>query len=911
MNPIRKIFGTANERRLKKLNPIVNAVTALEGKMQALSDADLKAFTPEFKQRLDNGASVDDLMVEAFAVVRETAVRTTGMRPFDCQLIGGKVLHDGCVAEMKTGEGKTLVATMPVYLNALSGKGVHVVTVNDYLAGRDADWMGQIYRFLGMEVGKILSNERNDQIKRAAYQADITYGTNNEFGFDYLRDNMKFRIEDYCQRPHNYCIIDEVDSILIDEARTPLIISGPTNDSVDLYFTIDAVIHLLLEEIDYVSDAKSKGVNLTDEGISKVEERLGIDNLYDPHNMVVLHHVQQALKAHHIFKCDKDYVVQGGKVVIVDEHTGRLMAGRRWSDGLHQAVEAKEKLSIENESQTYATITFQNYFRMYNKLAGMTGTAETEAAEFANIYDLDTFVIPTNVHIKRDDEHDIVYLREDDKFKAVLDDIVESNERGQPVLVGTTSVEKSEIVSRMLKRAGIAHETLNAKNHSREGHIVTQAGRLGAVTISTNMAGRGTDIKLGGNAEEMAKDAVNPEENPEGFELKFAELKEQCGAEREKVLQAGGLRIVGTERHESRRIDNQLRGRAGRQGDEGSSKFYLSLEDDLLKIFGSDKILAFVERWGNPDDEEPIEHRFITRALENAQKKVEGHNFNIRKNLLEYDDVLNAQRQSVYELRRRALMGENVREMMLESIEGVSDDMMDDTCSVGIHPEEWDLETMRKRMFEFIGVEWTESDDELRDFSHKQLRDRLYGQIIERYEAKETELGEENARQIERMLLLQFTDQLWKDHLLAMDRLRDGIGLRGYGQRNPLLEYKKEGFNMFMLMNAMRDESVVNRILRTQLSPEVEGAADEPSKRAARKLASGNIAKPSAPAPVQAPGANVLPPRPAAPSKPAKGIAAKNFAELYNIKRNDPCPCGSGKKFKKCCYSATEESAGV
>jgi preprotein translocase subunit SecA len=911
MNPIRKIFGTANERRLKKLRPIVDSVNALESKMQGLSDEDLKAFTPEFKQRLENGATIEDIMVEAFAVVRETSVRTTGMRPFDCQLIGGKVLHDGCVAEMKTGEGKTLVATMPVYLNALTGKGVHVVTVNDYLAARDAEWMGQIYRFLGMEVGKILSNERNDQVKRAAYAAEITYGTNNEFGFDYLRDNMKFRIEDYCQRPHNYCIIDEVDSILIDEARTPLIISGPTNDSVDLYFTIDAVIPLLLEEIDYVSDAKSKGVSLTDEGISKVEERLGVDNLYDPHNMVVLHHVQQALKAHHIFKRDKDYVVQGGKVVIVDEHTGRLMDGRRWSDGLHQAVEAKEKLQIENESQTYATITFQNYFRMYDKLAGMTGTAETEAAEFANIYDLDTFVIPTNVQVARDDEHDIVYLREDDKFRAVLDDIVESNKRGQPVLVGTTSVEKSEIVSRMLTRADIPHETLNAKNHSREGHIITQAGRLGSVTISTNMAGRGTDIKLGGNAEEMAKDAVNAEENPEAFKAKFAELQEQCGAEREKVLEAGGLRIVGTERHESRRIDNQLRGRAGRQGDVGSSKFYLSLEDDLLKIFGSDKILAFVERWGNPDEEEPIEHRFITRALENAQKKVEGHNFTIRKNLLEYDDVLNVQRQAVYELRRRALLGENIREMILEAIEGVSDDMMDDTCAVGIHPEEWDIEAMRKRMADLIGVKWSETDDELRDFSHKELRDRLYGQIVERYAAKEEELGEENARQIERMLLLQFTDQLWKDHLLAMDRLRDGIGLRGYGQRNPLLEYKKEGFNMYMLMNALRDEAVVNRILRTKLSPEVEGAAEEPTKRAARNLASGALGARRPAPPMQAPGANVLPPRPQAPPRPTAGFAAKAFAEANGVKRNDPCPCGSGKKFKKCCYATDGGQASV
>jgi len=911
MNPIRKIFGTANERRLKKLSPVVNAVNALESKFEALSDEELKAFTPEFKQRLENGASMDSLLVEAFAVVRETSKRTLGMRPFDCQLIGAKVLHDGCVAEMKTGEGKTLVATMPVYLNALSGKGVHVVTVNDYLASRDADWMGRIYRFLGMDVGKILSNERNDQIKRASYAADITYGTNNEFGFDYLRDNMKFRIEDYTQRQHNYCIIDEVDSILIDEARTPLIISGPTNDSVDLYFTIDAVIPLLLEEIDYVPDPKTKSVSLTDEGISKVEDRLGIDNLYDPHNMVVLHHVNQALKAHHSFKRDKDYVVQGGKVVIVDDNTGRLMPGRRWSDGLHQAVEAKEKLEIENESQTYATITFQNYFRMYNKLAGMTGTAETEAGEFANIYDLDTFVIPTNVPIARDDEHDIVYLREDDKFRAVLEDIVDANKRGQPVLVGTTSVEKSEIVSRMLKRSGIAHETLNAKNHAREGLIVTQAGRLGAVTISTNMAGRGTDIKLGGNPEEMAKDLIDPTEDPEGFEAKFAELREQCAGEREEVLAAGGLRIVGTERHESRRIDNQLRGRSGRQGDLGSSKFYLSLEDDLLRIFGSDKILAFVERWGNPEEEEPIEHRFITRALENAQKKVEGHNFNIRKNLLEYDDVLNAQRQAVYELRRRALMGENIRQMMFEAIEGVADDIMDDTCAVGIHPEEWDIESMRKRMAELIGVRWEETDDELRDFSQKEMLSRLLAQIGERYEAKEEELGEENARQIERMLLLQFTDQLWKDHLLAMDRLRDGIGLRGYGQRNPLLEYKKEGFNMFMMMNALRDEAVVNRFLRTQLSNEVEEAAEAPTKSAARGLASGKIGTPGpAPRP-PVPGANILPPRPAAPTRPAPGMAARNFAEANGIKRNEPCPCGSGKKFKKCCYTATPEQPGA
>ncbi len=882
-NTFKKIFGSANDRYLKRLQPTVDAINALEPKMRALSDEELKAYTPRFKEQLDNGASLDDILVEAFAVVREAARRTVDMRPFDVQLIGGIVLHQGKVAEMKTGEGKTLVATMPVYLNALTGKGVHVVTVNDYLAARDAEWMGKVYRFLGLTVGTILSNERNDAVKRAAYAADVTYGTNNEFGFDYLRDNMKFRLEDMVQRGHHYAIVDEVDSILIDEARTPLIISGPTNFPVDRYYLIDSVIPLLQNELDFVIDEKDRQVTLTDEGITKVERKLGIDNLYDPHNMEYLHHVNQALRAHMLYKRDKDYVVQDGKVIIVDEHTGRLMHGRRWSDGLHQAIEAKERLKVEPESQTYATITFQNYFRMYEKLAGMTGTAETEAAEFAKIYDLEVIVIPTNLPVIRVDEHDIVYRTEEEKFRAVLEDILAAHAKGQPVLVGTTSVDKSEIVSRMLKRAGIPHELLNAKNHARESQIIAQAGRLGAVTISTNMAGRGTDIKLGGNPEALAREVADPETDPEAYAEALERFREQCEEERQKVIEAGGLRVIGTERHESRRIDNQLRGRSGRQGDPGSSKFYLSLEDDLLRRFGSDKILAFMERFGIEDDE-PIESRMITRSIESAQKKVEAYNFNIRKNLLEYDDVLNQQRKTVYEVRRRALEGENIRDMMVEAIQGVVDDIIDDHAPEGVHPEEWDVPGLRKKLEKVFGITWEEDDDAIRDLAHTELRQRMLDEAMALYEAKEEELGVEVARQIERMLLLQYTDQLWKDHLLAMDRLRDGIGLRGYGQRNPLLEYKKEGFNMFMMMNALRDEYVVSRFLRVELQPQPQAA--EPAQEAAAQV----------PRTIQAP-----PPAAAVVQRPAPGQEAREWAQEHGVGRNDPCPCGSGRKYKKCC----------
>ncbi len=899
-NALKKVFGSSTDRQVKKVQPIVDAINAREKAMQDLSDEDLQALGPKWREEIANGAELDDLLVDVFAAVREASVRTLGMRHFDVQLVGGIFQHRGWVTEMKTGEGKTLVATLPVTLNGLTGKGVHVVTVNDYLAERDADWMAPVYNFLGLSVGKVLSKDSHTRessgIKREAYACDVTYGTNNEFGFDYLRDNMKYRIEEYVQRGHNFVIIDEVDSILIDEARTPLIISGPTNFPIDRYYLIDSVVPLLQIELDYSVDEKSKSVHLTDSGVDKVESKLGIDNLYDTHNMEILHHVNQALRAHAMFKRDRDYVVKDNKVVIVDDNTGRLMVGRRWSDGLHQAIEAKEKLTVEAESQTYATITFQNYFRMYDKLSGMTGTAETEAAEFAKIYDVDTVVIPTNVPIARDDEHDKVYRYGEEKFRAVIEDIQSCHDRGQPVLVGTTSVEKSEIVARMLTRAEIPHNILNAKEHQREAHIVAQAGLPGAVTISTNMAGRGTDIKLGGNPDEMVKDLVDPLEDPDGYAAKVAELRVQTDADKIRVMEAGGLRVIGTERHESRRIDNQLRGRSGRQGEPGSSKFFLSLEDDLLRIFGSDKILAFMEKW-NIEDDEPIEHRWITRSIENAQKKVEGHHFNGRKNLLEYDDVLNQQRQFVYDLRRRALSGESIKEMMTESFAGVVDDMLDDCAGELTNPEDWDLKGLRERAKRIFDVDFEETDAEMRDHAWAELRDRLVDQSLALYDRKEEELGEERIRRVERDLVLQFTDNLWKDHLLAMDRLRQGVSLRGYGQRNPLLEYKKEGFNMFMYMNALRDEQVIQR-LRTISNEELE-AVGLGSKRSARQLSSGNLPKQPKALPAQAP--QTADPAPQQVQRPPKGAQAHAFALVRRISRNDPCPCGSGQKLKKCC----------
>ena len=934
-NLAKKIFGDSNARELKKLDPLVARVNELESKWEALSEAELKGMTAQFRTRLDNGEKLDDLLPEAFATVREASKRTMGMRHYDCQLVGGMVLHSGKIAEMKTGEGKTLVATLPSYLNALSGDGVHVITVNDYLAARDAEWMGTIYRYLGMTVGTILSGERNDTAKREAYGSDITYGTNNEFGFDYLRDNMKFDLARYVQRKHNYAIIDEVDSILIDEARTPLIISGPTNIPVDRYYVIDGVIPTLQSEVDYVVDEKAKSCTLTDDGINKVEERLGVDNLYDEQNMEILHHVNQALKAHHIFKRDRDYVVRDGKVVIVDEFTGRLMAGRRWSDGLHQAVEAKEKCQIQAESRTYANITFQNYFRMYEKLSGMTGTAVTEAAEFANIYDLDTLVIPTNKQVVRDDQDDIVYRTQMEKFRAVADDIREANAKGQPVLVGTTSVEKSELVGRLLGQMGIQHNVLNAKQHTREAHTVAQAGRAGSVTISTNMAGRGTDIKLGGNAEELARDECDPEVDPDGFEAALARWKELCTREEQEVRAAGGLRIIGTERHESRRVDNQLRGRAGRQGDVGSSKFYLSLEDDLLRIFGTDKMMVWMEKMGIEDDE-PIEHRWITRAIENAQKKVEGYHFGVRKNLLEYDDVMNHQRQSVYDLRKKALKGDGVFEMVIESVENLVEDIMDETCMEGVHPEQWDPPGMRDRLDRIFGLTWTDADAEIRDHSRDELKQRMLEEATRLIERKADDMGRDVFDQIARMLLLQITDELWTEHLSAMERLRQGVSLRGYGQRNPLLEYKKEGFHMFLMMSALRDEQVVAKLLRAEVG--LEAAASSAGKATARRIASGSLEGgaqgPAQPGPGLAIGAGAvsaaqrqaaeslmggesegapqplppleLPPMEPEPvvERPAQGEEARLFAEKYGLRRNDPCPCGSGLKYKKCCAKA-------
>jgi preprotein translocase subunit SecA len=910
-NAAKRIFGDANERELKRIQPLVHRINELEPAWSKLDDDQIRAKTPEFRDRLAKGQTLDDLLPEAFATVREAGKRRMGMRHYDCQLIGGIVLHQGKIAEMKTGEGKTLVGTSAVYLNALAGQGTHVVTVNDYLAQRDADWMRRIYEFLGMSVGVILQNERNDAVKRHAYQCDITYGTNNEFGFDYLRDNMKFRIEDMVQRGHFFGIVDEVDSILIDEARTPLIISGPMNASTDMYAIIDSVIPLLQREKDFTVDEKSKGVSLTDDGITRIEEKLGVDNLYDPNNMEILHHVNQSLKAHYLFRRDRDYVVRNGEVVIVDEFTGRLMNGRRWSDGLHQAVEAKEKVEVQQESQTYATITFQNLFRMYKKLGGMTGTASTEAAEFAAIYNLDTVVIPTNRPVARIDHEDVIYKTQMEKFRAVVAEIEEKNKRGQPVLVGTTSVEKSEIVAKLLQRKGIPHEVLNAKNHAREAEIVAQAGRLRGVTISTNMAGRGTDIKLGGDAEKLARSEFDPQTQPDEHAASLAKWEASCKQEREQVLAAGGLFIIGTERHESRRVDNQLRGRSGRQGDPGGSRFYLSLEDDLLRIFGSDKITVWMERMGLEDDE-PIEHKWITRAVENAQRKVEGHNFNIRKNLLEYDDVMNYQRKGVYEIRRRALVGESIAEMVREAVDNIVLDIMDDFLVEGLRPEHWSIGGLRENLKRVFEIEWEESDAQLRDFSREELRNRMKTQAHEGLEAIAETMGADAYRSFARMLLLQFTDSLWKDHLLAIDRLRQGVSLRGYGQRNPLLEYKREALQMYQQMSAMRDEMVVTRLFHTDARL-AQAAAEVEGKGTARRIQAGTFRPQptaeltaAAARPQQAPAEPAPPPAPAEPAAPfrppEKGEETRLFAYQYQVRRNDPCPCGSGLKYKKCCY---------
>jgi len=899
-----RVFGTRSDKELKRIRPVIERINGFEGQLSALSDDVLKEYTAKFKQQLENGKSVEDILPEAFAVVREAGKRTMNMRHYDVQMMGGVVLNQNMVAEMRTGEGKTLVATLPVYLNALSGKGVHVVTVNDYLAKRDADWMSTIYNFLGMEVGCVLTTERNASLKQKAYSSDITYGTNNEFGFDYLRDNMKFSSDDFVQRGHNFAIIDEVDSILIDEARTPLIISGVANSDIDKYKVVDSAIPQLQRDVDYILDEKSRNIMLTDGGVDRIEKSLGVANLYDENNVDILHHVNQAMKAHLIFKRDINYVIRDGEVQIVDENTGRLMPGRRWSDGLHQAIEAKEKVEVQPESQTYASITYQNYFRMYQKLSGMTGTAETEEEEFRKIYNLDVVVVPTNKPIARLDHDDIIYKTVGEKFKAVMNDLVDRNEKRQPILVGTTSVEKSALVSRLLKQRGIEHEVLNAKNHSNEAKIVAMAGRLGAVTVSTNMAGRGTDIKLGGDPVMMAQMEC-PIDDP-NYPAVFERYVAECEKEKAAVLAAGGLHILGTERHESRRIDNQLRGRSGRQGDPGSSIFFMCLEDDLLRIFGSDKLIGWMEAMGMKDDE-PIEHKWVTKQIEGAQKKVEAQNFNMRKNLLEYDDVMNLQRRTVYELRRVALETDDASDIIRRSVEELTDDILAECIDVKIHAEEWLIEDLRKSTERAFGMEWSQTDIEIRDMAFDEIRSEILNFVYTRYAEQEEKLGAESLRELEKKMLLHFTDQYWKDHLLAMDRLRHGVSLRGYGQQNPLLEYKREGTEMFMLMCSLRDEAVLTQLLA--FSPDML----MPSMNASRQ-ATERILDVAQQAPQQDPNADIpdLPiniPMPksivsATPTLPKMGAEARLFGVRNAVDKNAPCPCGSEKKFKKCCRKA-------
>lgn len=839
---LRKIFKPYNERYLEGLSPVIDRINRLEPEMMRLSDAALQAKTAEFKERLSRGASLDDLLPEAFAVVRETARRVLGMRPFDVQLVGGIVLHQGKIAEMKTGEGKTLVATMPVYLNALLGRGVHVVTVNDYLARRDSEWMGKIYRFLGLTVGCIVHG-LDDRERKEAYLADVTYGTNNEFGFDYLRDNMKFRLEDMVQRDLYYAIVDEVDSILIDEARTPLIISGPSEKSTDLYYRINKIIPRLTKDRHFTIDEKGHAVALTEEGVARVEELLGVENLYDPRHIDLLHHVYQALKAHYLFKRDVHYVVKSGKVIIVDEFTGRLMPGRRYSDGLHQALEAKEGVKIENENQTLATITFQNYFRMYEKLAGMTGTAETEAEEFAQIYKLDVIVIPTHKKMIRIDYPDCIYRTEKEKFRAVVREIKELYEKGRPVLVGTISIEKSERLSEMLKKEGIPHQVLNAKHHEKEAEIIARAGQRGAVTISTNMAGRGTDIVLGPGVAEL-----------------------------------GGLHVIGTERHEARRIDNQLRGRSGRQGDPGSSRFYLSLEDDLMRIFASDKVAWIMDRVGMKEDE-PIEHRIVSKAIENAQRRVEAHNFSIRKQLLEFDDVMNIQREVIYKQRREALRGENLRPVIEDMIRDLVGEIVASYCDEKLHPEEWDWESISREFTALTGVrpQFNGSGSVGEEFrSPEAVEDFLVETAIKRYDEREREIGSTLMRQLESYVLLQNVDSHWKDHLLSMDHLKEGIGLRGYGQEDPLVAYKREAHQLFddMIYRIKRDTVRMMFQIQIRQEEEVEELKREQESQPMYYGGGGESSSSS---------------------------SAKTVKNKQKVGRNDPCPCGSGKKYKKCC----------
>jgi preprotein translocase subunit SecA len=1013
---LKKLLGTSHEREVKKLRPKVEAINVLEPRISALSDVELRAKTAEFKEKLDNGATVDDLLIEAFAVCREAGKRALKMRHFDVQLIGGMVLHGGNIAEMRTGEGKTLVATLPCYLNALEGKGVHVVTVNDYLARRDSEWMGRLYGFLGLKTGTVV-NSQGDREKRDAYKSDITYGQNNEFGFDYLRDNMKFSALDYAQRELHYAIVDEVDSILVDEARTPLIISGQGEPSSHKYHSINEVIPRLHKDEHYVVDEKAHSVSLTDEGVDEAQRLMGISNLYDPVNLESLHILNQCLRAHSLYKRDVNYLVtEDGKVLIIDEFTGRVLPGRRWSEGLHQAVEAKENVRIQEETRTMATITFQNLFRLYKKLSGMTGTADTEAEEFHSTYKLNVVVVPTNRDIRRADQEDLVYKTEREKFTAVTKEIIEYHERGQPVLVGTTSVEKSTAVARILKQSKIPHAVLNAKQHEKEAYVVAQAGRRGAITVSTNMAGRGTDIILGGNPEMLAKLEFKeqnraPDAEPDEFAKTVAKYEASCKKEGEEVKAIGGLHILGTERHESRRIDNQLRGRAGRQGDPGSSRFYLSLEDDLMRIFAGDKVKMLMERMGMPDDE-PIEHPWVTKSISDAQTKVEGRNFDIRKNLLEYDDVMSEQRKTVYKIRQQLLLGtytpeymdetgkptgkvreiktlpriadevrdavrdivlhygtplsveqgkrpETVeaveelfsmdslrsdvyqfwgyrfdfkesdakkpqavyerllaeipqslseqRERLLDLLDGIVGAMVEESCPSNVPPEDWDWKGIKEGFVEHFGAK-------PKDFEfindHEELAHVLYTQAAAALEAKEKDMGTELLLRVFRHFYLEEIDHAWVEHLTNMEHLRDGIGLRGYGQRDPKQEYKKEGYDIFVNMMASTSSNLSTKLFRAQVKKDsdaerIEREDLEKHSREQREmqLRHGSELEADSQA-ASAPPPRRAPPQPRAIAQPARREGPK-------IGRNDPCPCGSGQKFKKCHGAVLEdESAG-
>jgi preprotein translocase subunit SecA len=987
---IARFIGTKHERDVKKLQPNVAAINALEPEIKALSDEDLKLRFLALKEQVQeplkdadpSEPTFRDLMqkafepalVPAFALAREAGRRFLNMRHFDVQLIGGMVLHDGKIAEMKTGEGKTLVATLPAALNALAGRGVHIITVNDYLARRDAEWMSALYRGLGLSVGVIV-HDLDDEQRRAAYGADITYGTNNEFGFDYLRDNMKYDLANCVQRGHHFAIVDEVDSILIDEARTPLIISGPAEESTDKYYKIDKIIPKLIQDIDYTLDEKHRQATLTEEGVSKCERLLSLGNLYDPAHMEVIHHVYQALRAHALYKRDVDYVVKDGEVIIVDEFTGRQMPGRRWSDGLHQAVEAKENVKIERENQTLATITFQNYFRMYKKLSGMTGTAETEAAEFAKIYNLDVVVIPTNRALIRREYPDVVYRTEKEKFEAVVNGIMQEDnsyangirhfhERGQPVLVGTISIEKSEAIADILKKSGIPHQVLNAKQHERESRVVAQAGRKGAVTVATNMAGRGTDILLGGNPEQMTRDhflknkmampyasapALIPADGAgpdiaqpitpmvlfqhEGkiFQVPadqwkpvYEEFAQQCKAEHDAVVALGGLHILGTERHEARRIDNQLRGRAGRQGDPGSSRFFLSLEDDLMRIFGGERVKALMFRLGMTEGV-PIESGLISRRIENAQKSVEAQNFDARKHLLEYDDVMNKQRETIYAIRRSALEGKDQRDYVLGIAEDVARELVNTYCPRDQHPDQWNITQFLAEVNSQFGVDAKAAGADPATLGHEQLGDAAAEGVVKRYEEKEQQFGADLMRWLERRIILDVVDSQWKDHLLSLDHLKEGIGLRGYAQKDPIVEFKKEAFVLFEDMMARIDNETIRYLYHIQIQqgeqpgqpaqprpepqrPPAPNAQALPQRTGGAQAAIASAAARAGEPPQRLPDvARQLERRQQRQQKdlqyqtgPAQAEPPKPVRAAAKVGRNDPCPCGSGKKYKKC-----------